>query len=194
MESFARTTAFDSSRHATGSPNLRNCASRKDTFFAGAGTKLPMNRPCPVTYDTAMSLPASVSSACVLTCTLPHTTTWRIACIGTRVISLPSFLTTRCSRPLADEAPGLLEVQHRAVVGLRDDALQLRGRLRLFRFGRGRVADLVERLFGQAHRRERTAEAAVAQFRRERVRRRVQHLQFAAAGDRVARLLGAAPG
>ena len=49
LASFARTTALASPRHAAGSANARNCASRSDTFFAGAVTNAPTNRPCPVT-------------------------------------------------------------------------------------------------------------------------------------------------
>src|SRR5262249_46626334 len=81
------------------------CASRSDTFFAGAGENVPTNRPCPVTYDTGMSLVASVSSACVETCTFPHTTTCRTACSGTRDNSCPSFRTTRCSLRLPTDDP-----------------------------------------------------------------------------------------
>ena len=45
------------------------------------------------------------SRACVETWTLPKTTTWRMAAIGTRWISAPSLRTTRCSLRLPTWRP-----------------------------------------------------------------------------------------
>ncbi len=88
---------------------------------------------------------------------------------------------------LPDVATGFVDVQHRPVVARRHHPRELRrgaGERGHVRLG-DRGFDLVEGFFGQTHRRERAAEAAVAQLRGQRRRGTVARGKFPAKLDRA---------
>ena len=93
----AATTARAKVRACAGSAKIRYWAARSDTFLGGAAKTVAINLPYMFKYTSGTSAWAKVCSACVETCTLPNTTTWRTETIGTRSNSRPFCETTRCS-------------------------------------------------------------------------------------------------